>query len=235
MEFIKIILTTIGSIAALFLSTKIIGNKQMSQLNMFDYINGITIGSIGAEMATSLDGKFYYPLTAIALYTLVIWLISFIGSKKIGFRRFFSGRSVFLMENGKIYEQNFKLSKIDLNEFLTQCRINGYFNISEIDTVILEQNGQISVMPKAQNSPVTPQDMTIEVSPKKSDSVIIMDGHILDENLIHTGNNRSWLEKELIRLKIGNVRDIFLGVCDEKNNLTVFKKNGEIHKNDIFQ
>ena len=58
MEFIKIILTSVGSIIALFFSTKIIGNKQMSELSMFDYINGITIGSIAAEMATSLDSKF---------------------------------------------------------------------------------------------------------------------------------------------------------------------------------
>ena len=55
MEFIKIILTSVGSIIALFFSTKIIGNKQMSELSMFDYINGITIGSIAAEMATTIE------------------------------------------------------------------------------------------------------------------------------------------------------------------------------------
>lgn len=235
MEFLKIILTTLGSVAALFFSTKIIGNKQMSQLNMFDYINGITIGSIGAEMATSLDGKFYYPLTAIAVYTLIIWLISFVGSKNIKWRRFFSGRSIFLMKGGKIYEKNFTLTKIDINEFLTQCRINGYFNLSEIDTVILEQNGQISVMPKAEKSPITPEDMKLETAEKRTDTVVIMDGHIMEENLNDSGNNKSWLEKELIRQKIGDIKDIFIGVCDEKNNLTVFKKNGEIKKNDVFQ
>ncbi len=98
MEYIKIFFATLGSIAALFLSTKVIGNKQMSQLNMFDYINGITIGSIGAEMATALEGDFVYPLISIIVYTFVIWLISFVGSKYMGWRRFFSGRSVFLME-----------------------------------------------------------------------------------------------------------------------------------------
>ena len=81
MSYIKIILSTLGSIVALFFSTKVIGNKQMSQLNMFDYINGITIGSIGAEMATSLEGDFIYPLISIIIYTFIIWLISFIGSK----------------------------------------------------------------------------------------------------------------------------------------------------------
>ena len=81
MSYIKIILSTLGSIVALFFSTKVIGNKQMSQLNMFDYINGITIGSIGAEMATSLEGDFIYALISIIIYSFIIWLISFVGSK----------------------------------------------------------------------------------------------------------------------------------------------------------
>lgn len=235
MQIIKIVLTTLGSVTALFFSTKIIGNKQMSQFNMFDYINGITIGSIGAEMATSLDGAFYYPLTSIAIYTFVIWLISVLSERNLKIRRFFTGRSVFLMENGKIYEKNFTLAKVDINEFLAQCRINGYFNLSDIDTVILEQNGQISVMPRSSNAPLTPKDAKIEVQPKAADTVIIMDGKILEENLAHTGNNKAWLEKQLISQKIGNIKDIFFAVCDENNNLSVFKKNGEIHKNDVFQ
>lgn len=235
MQLIKIILTTIGSVAALFLSAKVIGNKQMSQLNMFDYINGITIGSIGAEMATSIDGSFYYPLTAIAIYTFIIWFISYAGSKNIKFRRFFSGRSIFLMRGGKIYEKNFKKVNIDINEFLTQCRINGYFHLCEIDTAIMEQNGQISVMPRSRNRPVTPKDVGMNIPEERYDIVVITDGHILEKNLVDTGNNRSWLEKELIRLKIGSMRDIFIGVCDEKNNLTVFKKNGEVYGNDVFQ
>ena len=235
MIYIKIILSTLGSIIALFFSTKVIGNKQMSQLNMFDYINGITIGSIGAEMATSLEGDFIYPLISIIIYTFIIWLISFIGSKWMPWRRFFSGRSVFLMEGGKLYEKNFTMAKIDINEFLTQCRIKGYFNMDEIDTVVLEQNGQISVMPKRDDAPITPKIMNFTTKPKKVDIVVIMDGHILGENLIQSGNNKNWLEKQLISLKIGSISDVFLGVCDENNQLNAFMKNGEIHKNDIFQ
>lgn len=82
MQFVKVILTSIGSIASLFISAKIIGNKQMSELSMFDYINGITIGSIAAEMATSLDGEFYFPLLAIVVYTAVMWFISYVTEKE---------------------------------------------------------------------------------------------------------------------------------------------------------
>ena len=235
MQFIKIILTSLGSIIALFFSTKIIGNKQMSELSMFDYINGITIGSIAAEMATSLDGEFYFPLLAIVIYTAVMWLISFISEKNVKYRRFLTGRSILLMQHGKIYQKNFKTAKIDVNDFLTQCRINGYFNLNDVDTAVLEQNGKISFLPKAAARPVTTQDMDLSVTQDSLMYTVIIDGHIMTENLKHAGKNKQWLEKELYRHKISNINDVYIAECDNDNLLFVFKKTEEKPKNDPFQ
>lgn len=88
MDLLNIALTSIGSIIVLFLLTKLIGNRQMSELNMFDYINGITIGSIAAEMATSLEGDFLKPLLAMIIYGVVTVLISILANKNIKLRRF---------------------------------------------------------------------------------------------------------------------------------------------------
>ena len=200
MEFIKIILTSVGSIIALFFSTKIIGNKQMSELSMFDYINGITIGSIAAEMATS-------------------WFISYLTEKNIKLRRFFTGRSIVLMQSGKIYQKNFKTSKIDINDFLVQCRINGFFTLDDVDTAILEQNGKISFLPKVQARPVNVQDMNITAKQEKLSFTVVLDGHIMEENLKFSGNNKKWLENELQKQKIGNVKDVFIALCDGNNTV----------------
>lgn len=235
MDFVKIILTSLGSIAALFISTKIIGNKQMSELSMFDYINGITIGSIAAEMATELDGKFYFPLIAMAVYTVVIWIISEMSEKSVKSRRVFAGRSILLMENGKLYEKNFRTAKIDINDFLTQCRINGYFNTDDIDTAILEQNGKISFLPKSDAKPLTPRDINLSPEQEKLLKVVILDGHIMEENLKRTGNNKKWLENELHKQKIGNIKDVYLAECDNNNQLSVYKRLSEAPKNDPFQ
>jgi len=235
MQFIKIILTTLGSIAAMFVSAKIIGNKQMSELSLFDYINGITIGSIAAEMATSLDGDFYFPLISIAVYTLVMWMISYISQKNVTWRRLLSGKSILLMENGKIYQKNFSTAKIDITEFLTQCRINGYFNLNDIDTAILEENGKISFLPKSSARSLTPRDMNIAVTQDKILRAVILDGHIMKENLKKTGNNKQWLQNELRKQKIGNIKDVYLAECDESNILTVHKKTDDAPKNDPFQ
>lgn len=235
MEFVKIILTSIGSIIALFVSAKIIGNKEMSELSMFDYINGITIGSIAAEMATSLDSEFYYPLTAILIYTLIMWLISIISLKSFKARRFFAGRSILLMENGKIFQQNFKTAKIDINDFLVQCRINGYFDINDIDTAVLEQTGQISFLPKVDARPVTIGDTNITANQDTILFNVILNGQILEKNLKRTGNNKKWLEDELQKQKIGNIKDVFLATCDNNNTLSVYKLTKEQPKNDPFQ
>lgn len=235
MHFIKIILTSLGSIIALFFSTKIIGNKQMSELSMFDYINGITIGSIAAEMATSLDGEFYFPLIAIAIYTMVMWLISYVSEKSVKSRRFLAGRSILLMKDGKIYQKNFKKAKIDISEFLAQCRINGYFKLNDIDTAIIEENGKISILPKAAARTVTTRDMGLSVTQDSIMYTVILDGHIIPENLKRSGKNKQWLEKELYRHKISNIKDVYIAECDNDNLLYVFSKTDEKPKNDPFQ
>lgn len=235
MDFVKVFFMSIGSIIALFISTKVIGNKQMSELSMFDYINGITIGSIAAEMATALENDFYYPLMAIAIYTIVIWLISIISEKSLKSRRIFAGHSIILMENGKLFEKNLRTAKIDINDFLTQCRINGYFNTDDIDTAILEQNGKISFLPKSDTKPLTPRDINLSPEQEKLSQVVILDGHIMTENLKRSGNNKKWLESELKKQKIGNIKDVYLAECDNNNNLSVFKRLEEAPKNDPFQ
>ena len=110
MEILQILLTSLGSIIALFILTKIMGNRQMSELSMFDYVNGITIGSIAAEMATSLEDDFLKPLVAMVVYTLVAVLISILTCKSIKLRKIFTGRPLILYENHKIYKKNLKKS-----------------------------------------------------------------------------------------------------------------------------
>lgn len=89
MEIFQVAITALASMAVLFVLTKIMGNRQMSELSMFDYINSITIGSIAAEMATSLEGDYKKPLTAMIVYGLLSFLISYLTCKSIVIRRFF--------------------------------------------------------------------------------------------------------------------------------------------------
>jgi uncharacterized membrane protein YcaP (DUF421 family) len=234
MELLYVAFTTIGSLITLFILTKIMGNKQMSQLSMFDYIIGITIGSIAAEMATNLE-EFEKPLLALIIYALVALLISIINYKSIKLRRIITGKSLILYENGKLYEGNLRKARIDIDEFLTQCRNSGYFNIANLQTAILEANGRISFLPLSTERPVTPKDLNLSPPEDKPVINVVIDGHIMEGNLRFSGNNINWLNKQLQIQNIDNVSDIFLATCENDNNLRVYLKINEKMTRDMFK
>ncbi len=234
MDVIYIILTSLGSIVALFILTKIMGNRQMSELSMFDYVNGITIGSIAAEMATSLEGDFWQPLVAMIIYTLVSVLISILTCKSIKLRKILTGRPLVLYENNKIYKKNLNKARLDISEMLTQCRTSGYFDLANIDTIIMEPNGKLSIIPVSDQRPVNPKDLNIAPSQEKIVSNVIEDGIILRTNLKLIGKDETWLRKELNKLGIRNEKDIFLATCDNNNKLSVYKQVNEKKSTDPF-
>lgn len=234
MELLNVFLSSIGSLIALFFLAKLMGNKQMSELNMFDYITGITIGSIAAEMATSLENDFLKPLLAMVIYALISILLSYISTHTIKLRRLINGRAIFLYDKGKIYKKNLHVAKLDVNEMLAQCRIMGYFSLEDIETIILESNGKLSVLPKAQKRPCTPADLAISVSKDRPETVVVLEGEILVNNLRYTGNDKNWLSKQLQNQNV-SLKDVFIASCNSDNMLNVYVSLNEKHVNDIFQ
>lgn len=223
MEFLKVILTSILSAVTLFIIAKILGHKQMSQLDFFDYITGITIGSVAAELATELE-KPWKPLTAMVIYGLIAFSLSLIANKFPKTRKFISGTPTIIMNNGKLYRKNMKKAKIDLSEFLVMCRQEGYFNLNDIQTAIFEYNGRLTILPISTKRPVNPDDMSLTPEKEYISTEVIMDGMILEENLKRMGLNSVWLKNQLKEQGYRNSKEIFLGVCDENNQLTLFKK-----------
>ena len=222
MDIVKIIFTSIGSLAAMFCITRLIGNRQMSQMSMFDYVNGITVGSIAAEFATSLEQDFWLPLTAMAVYGLAAVAIAWGTCKSMALRRFFNGRPTVLFEHGKLYEQNLAAARMDINEFLTQCRAAGYFDLTQLESAVLETNGQVSFLPLSERRPVTPQDLGLAVQPEKPCVCVVMDGRVLAGNLRATGNDEVWLRRAL-------------ATVNAQNQLAVFARTGRQVKRELFE
>lgn len=223
-DILKIILLSSSSLIILFILTKLMGNKEISQLSMFDYIIGITIGSIAAEMATALESDFTQPLVAMIVYALITVIISFINSKSLKVRKVITGDALILYDNGRLYRNNFKKAKLDLSEFLMLCRTSGYFKLSDLETVLLEPNGKLSFLPVSNKRPVTPTDLNLDFPNEKLCVNVIMDGKLLRPNLLQTGNDEIWLQKQLNSQGFNDINEIFLATCDSDNNLSVFKK-----------
>ena len=221
MQMGQTILTTLLSIVVIFLLAKLMGTKQVSQMTMFDYVVGITIGSVAAELATELEEP-VKPLTALILYGLVAVLISILTSKSIRARSMVTGKPLVLLENGVIYRKNLQKARLDLNEFLTYCRIGGWFDLNQLQAAVLEHNGIVSFLPKETDRPATPTDLNL--NPKQSQVQIpfVMDGVLLEENIRQAGKEESWVHRSLLREGYKDEKEVLLALWDGGEKLTVF-------------
>ncbi len=231
MLYLKVVLTTILSVVLLFAITRLIGYRQLSELSLFDYINGITIGSIAAELATCEQGETLQISIAMVIYGIFSILVAFLTDKSTKLRKLFVGNPTLLMKNGRLYYEGFRKSRLDVNEFLMKCRNNGYFDITQIDTAILEPNGRVSFLPVSQNRPVTPRDMKLSVTQDALVANVIIDGKVIDKSLDAIGKDRKWLKDKLKNRNYSDYQQILLASCDERGMLTVFEKNEQKGKN----
>ena len=179
-EIINVFVASVVSLAVLFILTRLGGKRQIAQMNLFDYVNSITIGSIAAEMATNLE-QWYRPLTAMIVYGIAAFAVHYGTCKNRNVRLWLSGQAIPLMENGTIYKAELDRAKIDLNEFLAQARVAGYFDLNEVQCAMLETSGQISFLPKSFNRPVTPQDLAIQTDPASKWYDLVLDGKLIEE------------------------------------------------------
>ena len=211
MDFLKVILASLLSVVVLFIVAKMMGHKQVAQLDFFDYVSGITFGSIGAELATEIENPLK-PLIALIVYGVVSVGFSVITHKYPRTRKYINGTPTILMNDGKIYRKNLKKSKLDLSEFMLLCREQGYFDLSDIKTAVFEHNGKLSILPNSQKRPITPLDMNIYVEENHIGTEVIMDGRIMGENLLRIGKNEKWLNGQLKSLGYKKTEEIFLGI-----------------------
>ena len=227
MEALQVVLASLFSAAILFLIAKVIGHKQVAQLEFFDYITGITIGSIAAELATTLDKPWWKPTISMLVFGTITVALSIITRKIARSRKFINGTPTIILNDGKLYRDNMKKAKLELSEFLLLCRQEGYFNLNDIGTAVFEYNGKLSILPVSAKRPLNPEDVALSPKPEHIGTEIIMDGRIIGDNLKRKGLSDEWLTKELKKQGYKSAKEIFLGVCYDDNQLTLFPIKNE--------
>lgn len=230
-EVFDTIIRALISLTALFLITKLLGKKQVSQLSLFDYVIGISIGNFAAEMTINIESQYANGLTAVLVFGLVAYLVSILTMKSIKLRRFFMGTPTILIQNGKLIEQNLKKVKFDINELLEECRINGYFDISQIEYALMEANGEVSILPKGEYLPVTIKDLNLKASKQELVANIIIDSRIMHNNLKNMKKDKAWLEKELKIKGYKTLDNILLATLDNNDKFIIYERNthNDIH------
>lgn len=227
-EILDVILRALISLIALFSVTKLLGKKQVSQLSLFDYVIGISIGNFAAEMTTDLDLPYTHGVVAVLIFGLVAYLVSVFTMKSISLRRFFIGTPTVLIQEGKILMKGLKQVKFDVNDLLEECRGNGYFDISQIEYALMEANGKLSILPKGENFPVTIKDMNIKPEKQSLCANVIIDGKIMHTNLKNMNKDKKWLVQELKIKGYKTFENILLATLDNNEKVTVYEKNNDI-------
>ena len=234
-DFLNICFRTVLVLIILFFITKMMGKKQISELNFFDYVVGITIGSIAADISLDIEKNMIAGIAALFIYGFISYIISFVSIKSILARRFFIGVPTVLVEKGKIIESGLKKSKIDVNDLLMEARENGYFNLDEIDYALMEVNGNISFLPKEKEKPVTKRDMKIKCSNEGLTVNAIIDSKYMVNNMKAINKDKEWLDHELKVNGYDNYDNILLATIDNNYKVTIYEKNVKPDKNTVLE
>jgi len=219
----------------LFVLTKFMGKKQISQLNFFDYIIGITIGSIVADISLDLEKDFIFGVICLFCFGLFSVLISYAVMKSLSLRRFLVGVPTILIEDNKIIEGGLKKSKLDINELLTEARSQGYFKLEDIEYAIMETNGKISFMPVNSSSPATKKDVNAKINKESLVANVIIDSVLLEKNLKEMNKNKKWLDSVLKTRGYKNYDNILLATLDINDKVIIYRKNIKSKKNSVLE
>ena len=220
-------INSFASFFFLFLISKVLGKKQIAQLEFIDYAVGISLGSIAAEWAFSDDRPFYYYAVAMAIFFILAFLVAIIGRKNSFLKRLFKGKPVTLIYEGKILSEGLNKSKIDVNDLLSMLREKGYFDPNDVAYAIFETSGQLSVLPKGSQKPVVIEDIDKQKIKQSSlTNILIVDGIVSKSGLNEFGKTMSWLFHKLQIKEKSALKNIILATYDDKNDkLNVHYKN----------
>ncbi|OXM86173.1 DUF421 domain-containing protein [Paenibacillus rigui] len=220
MEWLHIVLRSLGAITMLFILTRILGKKQISQLTFFEYITGITLGELAGFISTDIENNYMHGVIALVVWVMVPLLVELATLKSKTLRQWFEGKGTILIEKGKVLEKNLKRERYTADELLEQLRAKSVFNMADVEFAVLEASGELSVLLKKENQPLTPKHLGIKVAPERETQAVIIDGNYMDEPLSTAGFSREWLDTELE--KIGVIKDnVFIGQVDSYGQLYV--------------
>jgi uncharacterized membrane protein YcaP (DUF421 family) len=219
-EWVQIALRTLLAVLVLFVMTKLLGKRQVSQLSMFEYITGITIGSLAAYISLDLDASWYLGIVAIGVWVACTLGIEFLQLKSKTARDFIDSKGRVVIRDGKILEDNLKKERLTTDELMEQLRKKNAFLVADVEFAIMEASGDINVLMKKENQPLTAKHLGVKVGEGREAQAVIMDGKIMDDPLAILGFNREWLNGELEKLGVA-IENVFLAQVDGFGQLYV--------------
>lgn len=228
-NFLEMIIRTSVTFAVLLLLARLLGKIQLSQLTFFNYITGITIGSIAAEMAGKHETSFTDGLISLIWWSFLTVLTSYIGLKSSKARVILDGEPTIVIKAGKILENSLKSLRLNIDDLSMMLREQGVFSTNDVEYAVLEPDGNLSILKKASLQSATKKDMLVPTEALKYvPSELISDGKILKKNLQELNITEEWLLQKLKAKGISSVEDVFYAEIQTDGALYI-----DLHKDNL--
>lgn len=208
----------------LFAMARVMGQRQISQMTLFDFTVAITIGSVAGGALASTQSGTVGPLTVIAVVAGLNVLIALPAMRFSKLRRVFQGEPLVLVKDGRLMENTMRRARLNLDHLLECVRLSGIAGLSDVEFAVLEPSGRVSVMPRSQARPATPSDLGLPTAYEGMPTVLIEDGHIVEDNLKENLLDRAWLMEQLGNQGVHDPRDVMAAMLDTKGRLFVSLK-----------
>lgn len=206
---------------SLLIVVRLMGKQQLSELNFFDYVVGITIGSLAATLSVQLNESPWAALTGVLVWAVLAIFISFLSIHSVWFRKVITGEATIVISNGKILEKSLKRLRISLDELMALLRAQGIFNLNDVEFALFEANGKLSVQKRSQKRPLTPEDLNLSTAYEGLPTTLVQEGVVLTQALRSLNLSRSWLMAQLNRAGVKEIQDISLAQLDTMGNLYI--------------
>jgi len=209
------------SFFALLFMVRIMGKQQVAELTFFDYVVGITIGSIASTLSVQVNQNTFATLAGMAVWTILPIALAFLSLHSIWIRKIVEGEATVVIEKGKILDNHLKKIRLTVDDLISQLRIQGVFDISEVEYALFETNGKLSIMKKSDRQPATPRDLNLPVNAAGLPTTLVDNGIILQDALKSLNLTKAWLHHQLMKQNITDPKQVALAQLDTSGKLFV--------------
>lgn len=224
-SILEISFRTSAGFLILLILTRLLGKKQLGQLTIFTYITAIAMGNIAGDMVIHRDIKLLDGVVGLILWAVLTFLVEYLSLKSSKARVLLDGEPSIVIKKGEIMQKELASQRLNMDDLTMLLRINNVFSIAEVDYAILEPNGQLSILKKPEHNLVTKNDMKVLINTQKYlPAELIVDGKLVDKNMKEYNLNRGWLDKELIKVGINSINQVFFAELQSDGSLYISKR-----------
>lgn len=229
MAIFEMVIRTFVVFVVLYLWCRILGKKLISQITFFDFVAGITLGTISGSIMFSPNISISTGLVGLSLFALFALSLDYIALKSFKGRKIINSEPTLLIKDGKILEEGMFKNRLTMEDLLFNLRKKNIFYVDQVDVAFFETDGTVTALKKSENMPATRKDLQIVVPSRGLPQAFIIDGKILENSLKAVGKDRKWVDSVLLAQGISEISEVALAQVDQNYKVYIDRKNDMLH------